>query len=349
MYKSEQKNKSEEKKTTQRKGVALQKKNNTGLPDNLKSGIENLSGHSMDDVKVHYNSSKPATLQAHAYAQGNEIHLAPNQEKHLPHEAWHVVQQKQGRVQPTTKMGDVNINDDAKLEKEADVMGAKAVQMKAVYDDGSQDLKQKSKKNRIVQKIQLVNDVLVSSFDPKKLVNSTQAVISVHSNDGMGGGHSTLFLEYVNAEDEGVAEMIDLRVDENGPYLNRRILQTEYKPSNALTSTLFSRSISGSLNVSGNYESYVIKPNGVQKAMVKATELAKKMKSGEITYGFTLNLLSNLNPFASTTKMNCADFAAEVLQAAGVNISSGLLSMPSGLTRKDTRTNDEIYDDAREE
>ena len=31
--------------------------NRTGLPDNLKNGIENLSGMSMDHVKVHYNSS----------------------------------------------------------------------------------------------------------------------------------------------------------------------------------------------------------------------------------------------------------------------------------------------------
>ncbi|WP_215907131.1 hypothetical protein [Kordia aestuariivivens] len=45
------------------------KKNNTGLPNTLKSGMENLSGHSMDDVKVHYNSSKPAQLNAHAYAK----------------------------------------------------------------------------------------------------------------------------------------------------------------------------------------------------------------------------------------------------------------------------------------
>lgn len=105
-------------------------KNNTGLPDNLKSGIENLSGYSMDDVKVHRNSAKPAQLQAHAYAQGSEIHLGAGQEKHLPHEAWHVVQQKQGRVKPTKQLkGKVNVNDDAGLEKEADVMGGKAVQM----------------------------------------------------------------------------------------------------------------------------------------------------------------------------------------------------------------------------
>ncbi len=102
--------------------------NKTGMPDQLKSGVENLSGYSMDDVKVHYNSSKPAQLQAHAYAQGTDIHIGPGQEQHLPHEAWHVAQQKQGRVQPTTQMKGANVNDDAGLEKEADVMGAKSMQ-----------------------------------------------------------------------------------------------------------------------------------------------------------------------------------------------------------------------------
>ncbi|MDP3468476.1 MAG: DUF4157 domain-containing protein, partial [Daejeonella sp.] len=101
--------------------------NQIGLPDNLKSGIESLSGYSMDDVKVHYNSAKPAQLQAHAYAQGTDIHIAPGQEKHLPHEAWHVAQQKQGRVKPTLQMkAGVLVNDDEGLETEADVMGAKA-------------------------------------------------------------------------------------------------------------------------------------------------------------------------------------------------------------------------------
>lgn len=107
------------------------KDHQTGLPDSLKAGIEDLSGYSLNDVKVHYNSGKPAQLQAHAYAQGAEIHVAPGQEKHLPHEAWHVVQQKQGRVKPTTQLQEkVPVNDDQSLEKEADVMGAKAVQFK---------------------------------------------------------------------------------------------------------------------------------------------------------------------------------------------------------------------------
>lgn len=105
-----------EQKTVQRE----EKPNNTGLPDSLKSGIENLSGYSMDDVRVHYNSSKPAQLNALAYAQGTDIHVAPGQEKHLSHEAWHVVQQKQGRVQPTMQMQGLSVNDNEELEKEAD-------------------------------------------------------------------------------------------------------------------------------------------------------------------------------------------------------------------------------------
>ncbi len=105
------------------------KKNQTGLPDQLKSGIEQLSGIDMSNTRVHYNSAKPAQLQAQAYAQGDHIHVAPGQEKHVPHEAWHVVQQKQGRVQPTRQLKKkIAINDDKGLEHEADRMGAKAMQ-----------------------------------------------------------------------------------------------------------------------------------------------------------------------------------------------------------------------------
>ncbi len=103
-------------------------KNNTGLPDDLKAGMERLSGLSMDGVNVHYNSPAPASIGAHAYAQGTDIHLAPGQEKHLPHEAWHVVQQLQSRVKPTLQMKGMSVNADAALEQEADAMGKRAVQ-----------------------------------------------------------------------------------------------------------------------------------------------------------------------------------------------------------------------------
>lgn len=109
--------------------MPLQRKaNTTGLPDQLKTGAEHLSGIDLSDVKVHYNSQAPAQLNAHAFAQGTQIHVAPGQEQHLPHEAWHVVQQKQGRVKPTTQLKDkVPVNDDKHLENEADAMGQKAL------------------------------------------------------------------------------------------------------------------------------------------------------------------------------------------------------------------------------
>lgn len=112
-----------------------EKSNNTGLPDNLKTGIENLSGYSMDDVRVHYNSDKPEQLNALAYTQGTEIYVALGQEKHLPHEAWHVVQQKQGRVQSTMQLHGENVNDNEGLEKEADVMGEKSIPLFALNNN----------------------------------------------------------------------------------------------------------------------------------------------------------------------------------------------------------------------
>lgn len=109
--------------------------NRTGLPDGLKSGVESLSGLAMDDVRVHYNSSKPANLQALAYTQGTDIHVAPGEERHLPHEAWHVVQQKLGRVKPTTQVAGEAVNDSQLLESEADNMGNQSLKMNAHASD----------------------------------------------------------------------------------------------------------------------------------------------------------------------------------------------------------------------
>ncbi|WP_394749994.1 eCIS core domain-containing protein [Spongiimicrobium salis] len=158
------------------------KKNTTGLPDQLKSGIEQLSGYAMDNVKVHYNSSKPAQLQAHAYAQGADIHLGPGQEQHLPHEAWHVVQQKQGRVQPRIQLkGRLNINDDMNLEKEADVMGTKAMQLPFAsmqkplekQRESDQDVHQLSVWSWIKKSgVSLFNTVVGAAFRvPKRILN----------------------------------------------------------------------------------------------------------------------------------------------------------------------------------
>lgn len=100
-----------------------------GLPVGLKRNLESASGIALDDVRVHYDSPRPRQLGALAFAQGSDIFVGPGQEHHLPHEAWHVVQQAQGRVQPTARSlqaPTVQLNDDIGLEREAAMMGAGA-------------------------------------------------------------------------------------------------------------------------------------------------------------------------------------------------------------------------------
>lgn len=177
--------------STQQQQPVQKKENNTGLPDNLKTGIENLSGMSLNNVKVHRNSYKPAQLNAHAYAQGTDIHLGPGQEKHLSHEAWHVVQQKQGRVQPTTMLkAKVPINDDQGLEKEADVMGAKAENMTnttqptLLKEKGINDI-QSAQLKTVTIKTTLINDhqVYDNNLKPQGTI-AGGSVIEVDPNDG---------------------------------------------------------------------------------------------------------------------------------------------------------------------
>ncbi len=103
-----------------------------GLPASLRAGVEALSGMDLSDVRVHRHSGHPAQLNALAYAQGSDIHLGAGQDQHLPHEAWHVVQQRQGRVRPTTQLAGVDVNDDDALEHEADVMGDRAAKATAM-------------------------------------------------------------------------------------------------------------------------------------------------------------------------------------------------------------------------
>ena len=100
--------------------------NRTGMPDQLKAGIEQLSGFDLSAVRVRYNSAKPAALGALAYARGTDIEIGPRQERHLAHEAWHVVQQMQGRVRPAVRFKGVALNDDDDLEREADLMAERA-------------------------------------------------------------------------------------------------------------------------------------------------------------------------------------------------------------------------------
>ena len=94
--------------------------NRTGIPDRIKQDFENRSGLSFDDVRVHYNSDKPAKFNAGAFAQGNEIHIAPGEDRSLPHELTHIIQQRYGLVSQTAEIGGVPVNLNSHLEQQAD-------------------------------------------------------------------------------------------------------------------------------------------------------------------------------------------------------------------------------------
>lgn len=106
----------------QKEGAAQStvKPNQTGIPTQMKQQYEQLSHFSFDDVRVHYNSDKPAQIQALAYTQGSHVYIGPGQEQHLGHELGHVVQQKQGLVRPTTVVAGLPLNDNRQLESQAD-------------------------------------------------------------------------------------------------------------------------------------------------------------------------------------------------------------------------------------
>ncbi len=106
--------------------------NRTGMPDEVKTKMESSFASDFSDVRVHPDSARAPEAGALAYTQGTDIHFAPGQFKPdtsagqqlLGHELAHVVQQAAGRVEPTTEINGMPVNDDPSLEEEADRLGA---------------------------------------------------------------------------------------------------------------------------------------------------------------------------------------------------------------------------------
>jgi hypothetical protein len=113
--------------------LTQRKKNTTGIPDAVKQRAEETLNADFSDVRIHANSAKAPAVGAVAYTQGSDIHFAPGSyspnsdsgRSLLGHELTHVVQQAQGRVQPTTSVAGVPVNDNPSLEQEADQLGSK--------------------------------------------------------------------------------------------------------------------------------------------------------------------------------------------------------------------------------
>lgn len=116
---------------------------NPNLPQVLQSNMENAFRQDFSGVDIHRNSPQAERLNALAYTQGENIHFAPGEfnphsergRNLIGHEFAHVVQQRSGMVQPTAMLGKgLALNDNEKLECEADILGKKSI------NGGSQDL-----------------------------------------------------------------------------------------------------------------------------------------------------------------------------------------------------------------
>ncbi|MCL6500931.1 MAG: 50S ribosomal protein L4 [Candidatus Pacearchaeota archaeon] len=178
-----------------------------GLPYQLKSGLEKLSSIDLSDVKVHQNSDKPQRVSALAYTQGNDIHIAPGQEKHLPHEGWHAVQQKQGRVKPSLQMkAGTLVNDDASLEKEADIMGSKAIQVGS--QSNTLQLKESSKTNlgenqgNVIQKVTKKKDSYETNIT---VLYKGDKYITLYSDDKFGIDEKEKEINKINKKEKRIA------------------------------------------------------------------------------------------------------------------------------------------------
>jgi hypothetical protein len=85
-------------------------------------------------VRIH-EGGEAESVGARAYARGEHLHFRPGAFRPgtgegmriLAHELTHVVQQRRGVVRPTAKVGGLPLNDEARLEREADAAGARAV------------------------------------------------------------------------------------------------------------------------------------------------------------------------------------------------------------------------------
>lgn len=135
------------------------------LPAPLRRAIECLGGYDLRDVRVHYDSPAPARVGARAFACGSAIHLGPGAESALAHEAWHVVQQKQGRTPATSLLDGAALNDDPRLEAEADLMGALALRLchtpyQAREQHPRQRLRRHSVAAPVLQRAVKIKDVL---------------------------------------------------------------------------------------------------------------------------------------------------------------------------------------------
>ncbi len=205
------------------------------MPEKIQAKMEHSFGSDFSNVNIHANSQMSTDIGALAYTQGSDIHFAPGQydptstkgQELLGHELTHVVQQRQGRVQPTLQAKGVSINDEPSLEKEADVMGMKAAQMKA-SDSHNYSAKEQTLENSNIQQKSVVQCFRLSEEQALAYPRLTQylryVVQEISNNETIVGAlleFGQLTPEQINdglAWDSGPMINVTDLVDANGEF-----------------------------------------------------------------------------------------------------------------------------------
>ena len=161
--------------------------NGNGLPPAVQQKMESSFNTGFSDIKIHQNSQSAKDIGAQAYTQGNDVHFAQGKydpqsqsgQELIGHELTHVVQQRAGNVKANTQAKGVPVNNEAHLEREADVMGAKAARGKATQmkvANGTSSKAPIQKKDVTVDSFREALDLSWFSKEGKTLKNIQQRI-----------------------------------------------------------------------------------------------------------------------------------------------------------------------------
>lgn len=295
----------------------------SSLPNELRARLELRSGVSLAHVRVHHDSPEPARHAALAFTRGAQIHLGPGQERHLPHEAWHAVQQRQGRVPVTGQVGGVPLNDDAGLEREADKLGASTTPEPRPHQPGSPAVLQR------VHADPDTEDTWISDLHPGAVMKPGDGYIRVTSFSSIADtyfgslgsrDHAYVAIEYVDAGTHAghtvFTDLTDKEVrysDDTSTYVMGTQLEDQgAQMRKMIRDKLVSDEVIGT--------SYRVTATQAIAAIHRAQEIRGEygVSNPDGKYSFAKS-----GTALSEHGINCARFAHKVLKAAGIEVSAG--------------------------
>ena len=154
-------------------------------------------------------------------------------------------------------------------------------------------------------------------FADYKADSADDAFLTATSGDGLRGGHTTIYLEYFDANDLPLSYRIDLFTAANSGIAIRQ----KAMPSGEMEDTIANKGV-------GQRKTWKVNRQAAELAKAKADEVEKSV--ADYRY-YTLGK----GP-SKKKVMNCARFGQAVLKAAGIPIHIGWFKAPDLITQAST-------------